>query len=117
MVPGDGEDAYWVWVGLEEVCRTVVQDEVVPVACSKVAQLAQHQVGITGDKTAAEMTDHCNLEDAEVVQMAALVEEHIEAVLHWGEGGVVVDHGADDIGELVVPGDQVGEGMDKVEIS
>ena len=51
--------------------------------------------------------------------MADFVEEHIEleAVLHGGEGGVVVVHGADKIGELDVSGDQDGRGKDKVEMS
>ena len=53
-----------------------------------VGQLVQHQEGITGGKTAV-----------------------------GGEGGVVVVHGADKIGELDVSGDQDGRGKDKVEIS
>ena len=50
-------------------------------------QLAQHQMGKTGD--------------------TVVVERHVVAVLHWGEGD----------GELVLPGDQVGGGKDKVGIS
>jgi hypothetical protein len=63
----------------------MVEDtEVVP---GQVDQLALHQVGKTGD--------------------TVLVERHVVAVLHWGEGD----------GELVLPGDQVGRGKDKMEIS
>ena len=53
----------------------------------QVDQLALHQVGISGD--------------------TVWVGRHVEADLHWGEGD----------GELVLPGDQVGGGKDKVEIS
>ena len=60
----------------------------------QIDQLALHQVGITGD--------------------IVLVEGHVVADLYWGEGDGVVLHGVVYVGELDLPGDQVGGGKDKV---
>jgi hypothetical protein len=81
---GDGESQAYH-------CHLVEDTEVVP---DQVDELALHQVGITVD--------------------TVLVEGHGVAVLEWGEGDGVVLHGVVDVGELDLPGDQVGGEKDKV---